>query len=388
MATKDQKVLFVTRNFPPLTGGMERLNLHAFLALEEEYEVILCGPKGCSSHAGGASCYEFSPAPPWKYAMDSMVTAIRASAKHKPDLVYAGSGLAAHAALCASKLVGAPCAVFLHGLDLITDNYVYQKIFLPAIRKCDIFFVNSRHTARLAVEKGIPSDKIIVIHPGVELPDFHQRPYRRFEFRKQFGLQDRTILLSVGRLSPRKGLVEFIDYCMPEIIRAKPEACLVVIGDIPKQGLGKHLADIKSRIQEAIHRNMLQQHVMLLGNTNDQTLSDAYFAADVFIFPALNLPGDVEGFGMVALEAAAHGLPTFAFNVGGINDAVAEGISGYLAQSDDYHYLSERIIRQLNNTAHGINPETCIDFASNYAWPVFSAKLTAACRNTLMINKG
>ena len=76
-------------------------------------------------------------------------------------------------------------------------------------------------------------------------------------------------------------------------------------------------------------------------------LHAAYAEADALVFPVLELPGDVEGFGMVALEAAAHGLPTFGFRSGGVPDAVQEGRTGELVSASDYGGLAERLANHL-----------------------------------------
>jgi phosphatidylinositol alpha-1,6-mannosyltransferase len=112
-----------------------------------------------------------------------------------------------------------------------------------------------------------------------------------------------------------------------------------------------------------------------LGRCDGPTLSAAYQAADVHIFPVLDLPGDVEGFGMVALESAAHGLATVAFAVGGVPDAVLDGQTGTLVEPGDYVVLGEAVIRQLAQAREGATIATCREFAAGKVWPVFGERL-------------
>jgi phosphatidylinositol alpha-1,6-mannosyltransferase len=374
--TSHKKLLMVTRNFPPLTGGMERLNHHVFKALQHDFEVTLCAPRGAEAYADGRPCFTFSAAPAWRYSLESLWSAIKAAIKTRPDMIYAGSGLAAPAVLAASRLTGARNVVFLHGLDLIADNFFYQRFFLPAIKKCDFFFVNSGHTANLASQNGIDRERIQIIHPGVELPDIAAKPVASQQFRTRFQLGSRPLLLSAGRLSPRKGVIEFITHCMPEIVAAIPDACLIIIGDAPTQGLAASSTDIKQGIHQAVTDLHLEDHVRLLGRCDDSTLSEAYFAADAFVFPVIESPNDVEGFGMVAVEAAAHGTPTIAFACGGIPDAIADGVSGDLIDSGNYGLLIEKILDRL--TAKPSISEKCRQHAEKFAWSNFNSQIIGA----------
>ena len=78
---------------------------------------------------------------------------------------------------------------------------------------------------------------------------------------------------------------------------------------------------------------------------------------------------------MVAIEAAAHGIPTVAFAAGGVKDAVAEGKSGYLVQPDNYPAMAESVIGVLARRREMTN--TCREFASQFAWPLFGKRLLA-----------
>ena len=100
-----------------------------------------------------------------------------------------------------------------------------------------------------------------------------------------------------------------------------------------------------------------------------------YEAANVHIFPVRHIPDDPEGFGMVAIEAAAHGLPTAAFATGGIVDAVAPGQSGYLAEKNNYKKLSEYTIKLLQQP---LSDAGIRHFAQDFAWASFGDGVAAA----------
>src|SRR3546814_100460 len=154
---------------------------------------------------------------------------VRLAWRRKPEWVIAGSGLTAPIAWLAARCAGGRAAVYLHGLDIVAPSRVYQWLWLPFIRRCDIALVNSASTARLAESRGVRSNRVHVLHPGTELPTLNVGAAHNFRERHGFG--QRRLLLSVGRLTQRKGLAEFVTKALPTILASYPDALLVAIGD-------------------------------------------------------------------------------------------------------------------------------------------------------------
>jgi phosphatidyl-myo-inositol dimannoside synthase len=148
---------------------------------------------------------------------------------------------------------------------------------------------------------------------------------------------------------------------------------LLVVGDAPRQALHAEAQTLES-IRAAAESSGVGEHVLFLGIITDYTeLGAIYRASDVHVFPVRHIPGDPEGFGMVAVEAAAHGLPSVAFATGGIVDAVAEGRSGHLVPPGDYVALSDAVIATL--TERGNLRSSCVEFARRFVWPEFGEQL-------------
>jgi phosphatidyl-myo-inositol dimannoside synthase len=375
-----QRILLITRNFPPLVGGMERLNHHIYLELHKEFKVAVAGPTGCTSYLKTDSQVEsFAASPKSAFVIGSLKAAWRLTNTFRPDMILCGSGATAPAGFLASRRLGIPFAVYLHGLDVVSKHFLYRTAFLPAIRACNTAIVNSTKTGQLAALNGVPQHRIKLLYPGVTLPKNHQKETETF--RKEIGAGDRPILLSVGRLTPRKGLVEFVTYCLPTIVRHCPTVLFVIIGGEANETLS-NTKSVTRELLEAITSVGLDKHVQLLGRVDDERLNQAYQASQLLIFPVLDSPSDVEGFGMVAIEAAAHGLPTIAFASGGVSDAVSNGLSGYLVAPNDYPGLTEAILGHINGTT-SINANDCHTFAATFKWESFGERLRAIIRAIL-----
>ena len=377
---KRQRILIVTRNLPPLVGGMERLNWHMAEELAKVAEVRVIGPAGAAALAPtGVEMREAPLRPLWKFLLFATYLAWREARRWRPDIVLAGSGLTAPSAWLAARACGARPAAYVHGLDIAVRHPLYRAAWLPAIRRMDRVIANSQATAALCRDIGVPPDRLAIVHPGVELPaevapEAAAATAAAFRARHQLG--NGPLLLSVGRLTTRKGLLEFVANALPTIVASHPDVMLAVIGEAPAQALHAQAQSVAS-IQAVAAQAGVESHLRFLGViTNYAELGAAYRAADVHVFPVREIAGDPEGFGMVAVEAAAHGLPTVAFATGGVVDAVAEGVSGYRVAPGDYAGFAQAVVRLLGEG--GTLRATCITFAQQFVWPAFGRGLRQA----------
>lgn len=368
------RVLLVTRNFPPLVGGMERVNQHLLIELARVWRVSLCGPGGSGNAATGAeSVAESRLKPLWRFLLGTAWRAFLMARRLRPKIVLAGSGLSAPMAWLAARSSGAKLVVYLHGLDVIAPSRIYQMLWLPFIRACDFVLVNSENTGRLAREHGVVAGKISVLHPGTDIPDLD--PAGGLVFREKYELGQRPLLLSVGRFTRRKGLAEFVALALPTIAAKQPDVLLLIIGEEASDALHGASGSERGRILEAARKAGVEGNLRFLGRCDEAALHSAYLAADCHVFPVLDLPGDVEGFGMVALESAAHGLRTVAFAVGGVSDAVEAGQTGELIVPGDYAAFARAVSAQLAAPATAERLAACRRFAEGKSWDRFGERL-------------
>ncbi len=368
------RVLLLTRNFPPLLGGMERLNWHLAEELGRCCAVRLVAPAGSAARAPqGVAVHEVPLQPLRTFLVQATLRARREARSWRPDWVLAGSGLMAPAAWWAAGGCGARCAAYVHGLDLSLPHPVYRALWHPLLRRMDRVIANSRATASLARSLGIASQRVTIVHPGTELPQADAQA--RLRFRLRHGLDaEAPLLLSVGRLTERKGLRQFVAEVLPRIVQQHPGAVLAVVGDAPEHALYAQAQSPRSILQAAQAAGT-EANVRLLGKLEGRPLHDAYFSADLHVFPIREIANDIEGFGMVSVEAAAHGLATVAYACGGVFDAVSEGVSGRLVAPGDAAGFARAVLDVLERPlpADGIR-----GFAEAFAWERFGARITEA----------
>lgn len=377
-----QRILIITRNLPPLVGGMERLNWHMADELSKYAKVKVIGPQGSAELKPQSVSLSEAPLKPLPlFLFIAACKAVWFALRWKPDVILAGSGLTAPIAWLASKLCGAKSAAYLHGFDITVKDRIYQRLWTPTFKKLDSIIVNSTPTKRLAFAAGVPEKKISIVYPGVSLPEQPQPKSAIAAFKQQHGLEDKKILLSVGRLTTRKGLKEFVEQALPTIVQEIPETILVIVGEAPKNSLGAGI-QTQEEIMQAAQKHGLSKHIKFLGVITDKTkLATVYEAADVHVFPVRHIPDDPEGFGMVAIEAAAHGLPTVAFATGGIVDAVKHGESGYLVENNNYAELSALVVKVLLSPT---NTDTTQIFAQQFAWTSFGKSIQCHLAHNLL----
>ncbi|MFO8100301.1 MAG: glycosyltransferase family 4 protein [Salinibacter sp.] len=221
---------------------------------------------------------------------------------------------------------GVQTAAIVHGLDVTTPFPPYQWFVPRVFDALDAVLPVSRATKQACRERGATAQQLCVVPNGIDTDRFH-RPDSQAEARTQLeaGLEvtppppppEAFLLCSVGRHVRRKGFHWFVDTVMP---RLPDNVHYWIAGDGPNT----------EAIQEAIDARHLHPRVRLLGRITNANLARLYRASDLFIMPNVPVEGDMEGFGVVLLEAAQCGTPAIAARLEGIQDVIAEGENGHL----------------------------------------------------------
>lgn len=342
------EILFITWNYPPRRGGIEYLVSNLCAGLRQKYSVQVI-----TGHARSACRFEeYVFRAPFPGLISFSLFALWRGAillLRSPGIgvIFGGSVMVAPLVLILARVFGRKAVVQAHGLDVIYVNRFYQALCVRWLKFCNTIVANSKYTASLVAQKRVRPERVFVIPPGMRTEAL-AKPVSLEATKKQFGLKDQPIILFVGRLAKRKGIKEFIEKSLVRVVREIPNVCFVIVGDNPLQSLTQR-DDIVSEIRAAVSQLGLDNHVRLLGSLDDEEVTKLYQLCDVVVLPALASADDVEGFGIVLLEAAAAGRPAVATRVGGIPDAVEDGKSGILVNPGDYERLSQTLVELLSN---------------------------------------
>jgi phosphatidylinositol alpha-1,6-mannosyltransferase len=341
------KVLVITWNYPPRRGGIEYLMGHLVGTLKKKHSIVVI-----TAHAPGSCITEENVyRVPWPGLIPFAFYALWRGAwtlrSRDIEVIFGGSVMVTPLVLILARLFGRKAVVQSHGLDVAFPKALYQFLCVRWLRFCDRIVANSVYTASLAVKKNVAENFISVIPPGIN-PDVFSSSRNCESSRKFSLLAGKQIILFVGRLTKRKGVKEFIERSLARIIREVPNACFAIVGGNPSESLTQR-DDTLGEIKAVIAELNLQSYVELLGALDDEDVIKIYQLAQVVVLPALPTSDDVEGFGIVLLEAAAAGKPTVATRVGGIPDAIDDGKSGILVEPSDYDGLCQAVISLLKN---------------------------------------
>ncbi|HUY85127.1 MAG TPA: glycosyltransferase family 4 protein [Candidatus Dormibacteraeota bacterium] len=315
------KILFITRKYPPSTGGMQLFAYDLSRALAAKVNVRLVKWGGSNRALPIVLPYLFLSAA-WQLLKGGI------------EVIHVQDGLLAPMAYLLSRLSSKPYAVVLHGLDVTYGNRLYRASVLPAIRRADTVFCISQAAASEATRRGVQESKVNVIPLAVQ-----DRPAEAGNKASLELPANGPALITVGRLVKRKGVAWFIGNALPDLIKKYPSLIYMVVGE----------GGERSAIETAVAKTGLDQNVRLLGRVDDELLESAYARADIFVMPNITVPGDMEGFGLVLLEASARGLPVVASDMEGIKDAVSDGKNGVLVPSGDTAAFKREIRRFLDD---------------------------------------
>ena len=323
------RVLFITRKYPPSVGGMETFayDLSNALASKTDVKLVKWGGSGRLRAVLIALPYLF-------------IRSFWALVKGGIDVIHVNDGVLAPLGYLLSRLFRKPFVVVIHGLDATYQNPIFQAVVPGALRRASAVICISQAAAEEVKRLGVASNKIQVIPLAVN-DELHGKSSRQ-ELIEQLRLSEGSlIILTVGRLVERKGVAWFIDSVLPGLVKRYPELVYLVVGE----------GQERPNIEAAIARHKLGQHLKLLGKVDNDLYEATYNGADIFVMPNINVPGDMEGFGLVLLEASLCALPVVAADTEGIKDAVQNGKNGVLVPVRDVAAFTRVISKFLDDKA-------------------------------------
>lgn len=246
--------------------------------------------------------------------------------RYKPEIIHAGDlyppGVIAWLIY---RVFGIPYIIYAHGEEITqADKYRYQPRVRDRIyRDAAAVIANSDFSTRQLLRIGVQEERIHKVTPGVDTERFRPGPPTT-ELIEKYGLEGKTVLLTVGRLVVRKGHRSVLQ-ALAAIRNEFPEAHYLVGGIGPEE----------TKLRELVDELGLQGRVTFTGLIPTEDLPAIYRLCDVMILANQHRSdGDVEGFGMVFLEANATGKPVIGGRSGGATEAVADHVTGFLVDPD------------------------------------------------------
>jgi phosphatidyl-myo-inositol dimannoside synthase len=273
--------------------------------------------------------------------------------RFRPDLILAIHISVSPAAWVASRLLRAPVTQYLHA----DEARARPRLTRFAGRRAAAIVTVSGHTRDMALMSGIPAERIHLIPPGVDLPQ-DRRAERASE----------PTIVTVARLEDRYKGHDVLMRAMPRILSQVPEARWVIVGD----------GSLRPELRRLAAEQGVAAQVRFTGTVSDEERDRWLDRAHVFAMPSRLPPEGTggEGFGIVYMEAAAHGLPVVAGKVAGALDAVQDGQTGLLVDPIDAEQLADAIAGLLIDRERADRLGSAgAKRARQYAWPVIAGRL-------------
>ncbi len=256
--------------------------------------------------------------------------------------------------------------VYAHGEEITTWIQPLKNRFMRFVySNSDKIIVNSEFTKKELLKLGVLSDKVSLISPGVDVNRFRKKLNNK-NLRKKIEVpESASLLLSVGRLSRRKGF-DMVIRALPELIQEGVDAYYVIIG----------IGEDYDYLNKIIRELDLENRVFLLGHVPMDDLPYWYNECDLFVMPNREINGDNEGFGMVFIEAAACGKTAIAGKAGGTGSAVIDGVTGLRVNGESPRDIAESISKLLKDKEYLKKLENAayIRVMKEFAWEKVAEK--------------
>lgn len=214
-------ILFITRKFPPMKGGMEKAAFELYNNLSKKSNVKLLSYSGPNSFLPLVLPY-------------FLFRALWDLSTKRIDVIYLQDGLLSPLGVL-FKFTGKSVAVTIHGLDIRYKNPLYQYVIPKCVKKLDKVICVSNMTKEECIRKGVSPDKIMVIHNGISdeyfIKEKNKELRKELNERINISIYSEKILLSVGRLIERKGIHWFVEKVMPRLIKENKKLIYIIVGE-------------------------------------------------------------------------------------------------------------------------------------------------------------
>jgi phosphatidylinositol alpha-1,6-mannosyltransferase len=347
------KVLLISEIFPPSTGGSGRWFWEIYRRMPQESLVVAAGEHPRQDDFDRGHSFHLRRLPLtfstwgtcnvrgcWNYvrAWRSLSQMVR---KHQVCRIHCGRLLPeGWIARLLHLTTGIPYISYVHGEDLSISSHSRELVWMVrrVLDRASFVIANSRNTWSLLRDRWqVPEDRMRLLHPGVDVAYFVPA-MRNAETRNALGWGNRPVVLTVGRLQKRKGHDHLIQ-AIETVRKRLPDVLYSIVGD----------GEERPHLERLVDTLGLGRHVQFLGEVDDPTLAHCYQQCDLFVLPNREVDRDIEGFGMVLLEAQACGKPVLAGDSGGTAETMQIPATGRVVPCEEPTHLAQAVLELLEN---------------------------------------
>lgn len=353
------RILYISHLHPPEgeplknVGGMQNVSLQMLEAMRRRNDVEV---ETIALHASwkfiGIKSFFFLASLLWRIPKEVK--------RFRPDVILFSSMVTAGVLPFMIRKPSVPAVTINHGQDVTLPVKIYQW-YLPKVfdRLSGVISVSSA-TRSACIQRGMDPAKGVALPNGFDIDRKNRFPGKK-EARKRIGeqfgvdLSSKSLLLTVGRQVKRKGHEWFVEEVLGKI---KNDVVYLAIGDGPEH----------QKICEARDRSAVKDKVIIAGRQPLDVLNTSYAAADLFIMPNIPVHGDMEGFGIVLLEANAAGVPAIASDLEGIRDVIEQGVNGYRVPHGQADIFAAKIDETINSEMETLSKQAKKYVEENFCW--------------------
>ena len=348
----NRKRLLITEIFPPRHGGSGRWFWELYSRLPKNEYLIAAGQtKGDEEFDKtrdldilrlplSSTAWGLKSATGLKFYWENFLAIRKLIKKNKITQIHCGRCLPEGVlGLMINKIYRIPYLCYIHGEDIEAASSSREQSLMvrSVLKNASSLIANSKNTQKILINHWkVEADKTVVLNPGMDANRFIPAEFN-IEARKKLGWDNRPVILTVGRLQQRKGQ-DMLIQALPEIKRHFPNILYAIIGD----------GEEKDQLLSLVEKLSLQQEVQFFSEISDSEMIQCYQQCDLFVLPNRSIGKDIEGFGMVLVEAQSCGKAVLAGDSGGTAETMLIGETGYIVDCTSPAPLAKKIVQMLN----------------------------------------
>ncbi len=370
-----REILCITHKYPPTIGGMEKQSFELIAGLSKYYKIHVIAYQN-----GENKVLWFS----------LLKSKIETCLKENPNikLIHLNDGAMAAACLWLQKYTDIPIVATYHGLDITFPLGFFQNSLIPKMRNYNAGICVSAYTREQCLNRGFDAETTRVARNGVDtsMGDIVFDPAIKTRLKERYGIdiEGKNVIITTGRAVKRKGFSWFLRNVMP---RLDKNIVFLMIGPLGEPTFSQKAVNtlpenISSKIQlmlgtpsdaaDVAELAATNTNVHHLGSVPYKDLVQLLSIADLFVMPNIHVDGDIEGFGLVALEASIRKTFVLASGIEGITDAVIDGENGIHMPSGNADAWINKIHELLQDKTwlKALSEKACEYTRKHYSWGV------------------